>query len=167
MAYPPQVDITFDGFQRDLVEAFTELLADIESFNAKGKKVTGVRCFAQELPVIRQKEEAPFPCMLVRIYDAETDEQENIDFWIVTVELHIGVYEPGEKRQGHRKVLEIIQCIVDRLCENRRFGKRGYTALQDMSWTVQESDERMTDIFYGGVAVRFWVPKRRRESKYC
>lgn len=156
----------FLKFQNALAQCVAKLVEDIESLTPKGKRVCGVTPLLQELPVVEVKEEMPFPYALIRIYTGATDEDENLNRWVVTAEIQFGVLVEDAEHQGHRVLLEMIERTANRFIYNHDLDHR-YQALQDIEWVLQDSDVMTPPFYFGSVIIQFALPKQPREDKYC
>lgn len=160
------VEITFNEFQQDLTKELIKLVSDVETMDTSKKRVLGVNGYNQQLPEIRTGDDIPFPYLCTQILEAKTDEEDNDWCWVVAVALRVGVYWDDPLNQGHQKVLEIIQRIVNRLAKNRCICEQGYMAMQDMHWELQESDEWFPPCYFGEIDINFLVPKVRKETPF-
>lgn len=142
--------------QEALMEDVKEILKDIITEDASGGRVSGVNVFAQQLPVIRANEKEAsktLPYAVIKLLDGETEED---DPWTVTVGIYLGIRDTDRENQGHRHVMVMIERIVDRFVSNPLLDDR-YWAQQDIEWALDSED--LYPNFYGGVCIKFSVPK--------
>lgn len=150
--------------QDALMEEIREILKDIITEDVTGRKVSGVKAFAQRLPVIMSDEESDsqfLPYAVIKILDGST---ENEDPWTVAMGVYLGVREPDKRNQGHRHVMVMVQRIIDRFTSVPLLDNK-YWAQPDMEWALD--DESAYPHFFGGVCIKFSVPKiGRRMTEY-
>lgn len=142
--------------QEVLMEDVKEILKDIITEDTSGGRVSGVNVFAQQLPIIRANEKdasKTLPYAVVKLLDGETEED---DPWTVTVGIYLGICDTDRKNQGHRHIMVMIQRIVDRFVSKPLLDDR-YWAQQDIQWALDSED--LYPNFYGGVCIKFSVPK--------
>lgn len=142
--------------QEALMEDVKEILKDIITEDASGGRVSGVNVFAQQLPIIRANEKEvskTLPYAVIKLLDGET---EGDDPWTVTVGIYLGIRDTGRENQGHRHVMVMIERIVDRFVSKPLLDDR-YWAQQDIEWALDSED--LYPNFYGGVCIKFSVPK--------
>lgn len=156
--------MTASGLQDALMEDVRETLKDIITEDVACERVEGVKVFAQQLPIITADEEDTtqfLPYAVIKILDAKTDRD---DPWTVAMGIYLGVYDPSQENQGHKHVMVMIQRIIDRFTADPLLEKR-YWAQPEMEWALDSADGY--PFFYGGVCIRFSVPKiGRRITKY-
>nr|WP_300826546.1 hypothetical protein [uncultured Schaedlerella sp.] len=152
-------------FQDELAQDVKKILKDIVTVDAAGRRVSGVQVYKQQLPVITTDEEDDskfLPYAIVRLYSGKTEDDDTP--WIVTADIHFGVYDPDASNQGHRHVMTMCQRLLDRYAAEPLLAKR-YRAEQDMEWAIQ--DEDTYPYYFGGVRIKFNIPKiGRREPVY-
>lgn len=142
--------------QDALMEDVEKTLKDVITEEESEEEISGVKMFAQQLPVIISDEEDVsqfFPYAVIKILQGQTQEEEP---WTVTAGIYLGVYDPGEENQGHRHVMVMIQRIIDRFVSDPLLDKR-YWAQQDIEWELGSEDNH--PYFFGGVCIKFSVPK--------
>lgn len=142
--------------QEALMEDVKEILKDIITEDASGGRVSGVNVFAQQLPIIRANEKEAsktLPYAVIKLLDGETEEDNP---WTVTVGIYLGIRDTGRENQGHRHVMVMIERIVDRFVSEPLLDNR-YWAQQDIEWALDSED--LYPNFYGGVCIKFSVPK--------
>ncbi len=143
--------------QNALMEDIPKTLKDVITEDESEKRISGVKIFAQQLPVITSDEEdIPqfFPYAVVKILKGQTQEDEP---WTVTAGIYLGVYDPGDENQGHKHVMVMIQRIIDRFVSDPLLDNR-YWAQQDIQWAL-DTDPENRPYFFGGVCIDFSVPK--------
>lgn len=142
--------------QKALMEDVKEILKDIITEDASGGRVSGVNVFAQQLPIIRANEKEAsktLPYAVIKLLDGETEEDVP---WTVTVGIYLGIRDTDRKNQGHRHVMVMIERIVDRFVSKPLLDNR-FWAQQDIEWALDSED--LYPNFYGGVCIKFSVPK--------
>lgn len=154
--------MTILNFQDALMKETGNILKGVGTKNASGENVDGVNLFAQNLPVVQSDEEDEskfFPYAIIKVYDGRTEDDDSP--WTVTADIHLGVYDPDEDNQGHQHVAIMIQCLISRFAAEPLLVRK-YRAQQDMEWAMQ--DEETYPYFFGGVRIRFSVPKIGRRD---
>ena len=154
--------MTILNFQDALMEETGNILKGVGTKNASGENVDGVNLFAQNLPIVQSgegDESKFFPYAIIKVYDGGTEGDDSP--WTVTADIHLGVYDPDEDNQGHRHVAIMIQRLVNRFAAEPLLVRK-YRAQQDMEWAMQ--DEETYPYFFGGVRIRFSVPKIGRRD---
>ncbi len=154
--------MTILNFQDALMEETGNILKGVGTKNASGENVDGVNLFAQNLPIVQSDEGDEskfFPYAIIKVYDGGTEGDDSP--WTVTADIHLGVYDPDEDNQGHRHVAIMIQRLVNRFAAEPLLVRK-YRAQQDMEWAMQ--DEETYPYFFGGVRIRFSVPKIGRRD---
>lgn len=152
--------MTASDLQDALMDEVRVVLKDIITEDVTGRRVSGVNVFAQQLPVIMSDEESAsqfFPYAVIKILDAATGNEAP---WTVSMGIYLGVRDTDKKNQGHKHVMVMVQRIVDRfasapLLENK------YWAQPDMEWALDS--ENAYPHFFGGICIKFSVPKIGRE----
>lgn len=150
--------------QDALIEDVKETLKDMITQDVSGNRVTGVKVFAQQLPVISSNERDTsrfLPYAVVKILDAQTEEDIP---WSVTTGIYFGVRDAGRENQGHKHIMVMIERVTDRFISDPLLDNR-YWAQQDIQWELDSEDHYPH--FFGGVCINFSVPKiGRREPIY-
>lgn len=150
--------------QDTLAKEVKEMLKDIITEDESGERVEGVNVFTQQLPRIRANEkDAPktIPHAVVKLLDGATVSDEP---WTVAVGVYLGVRDTGRENQGHKHVMVMIQRIIDRFVSDPLLDDR-YWAQPDMVWELDAED--LYPNFYGGICIKFSVPKiGRRMTEY-
>ena len=117
--------------------------------NNDNKSHHGFKGYAQFLPKLVNNDADPdqfFPYFIVRIDKGATEDADSL--WTVTVDILLGVHDADTQNEGHFTVLNAINRIH-----------------ADMNWALQ--DEDTWPYFFGGVELRFDVPKpMRKEPNY-
>ena len=156
--------MTASHLQEALMEEVKEILKDIITEDESGGRVSGVNVFKQQLPVIRANERdasRTLPYAIIKMLDGKADEDGP---WTVTAGIYLGVRDTGRDNQGHGHVMVMIQRIADRFISEPLLDDR-YLAQQDVEWALDTED--LYPNFYGGVLIRFSVPKiGRRMTEY-
>ena len=152
-------------FIRTLIKEEEHILKDVQTMSVDGKPLVGVKGYEQFLPIVAEDDEDAsryFPYFIVRTDGGVT--QDDDDPWTVTVNIIFGCHDKELANNGHRHILTMIERTIDRFAaEPLMDGK--YRAQQNMEWALQ--DEDTYPFFFGGVAIKFSVPKiGRREPAY-
>nr|WP_325300176.1 hypothetical protein [uncultured Dysosmobacter sp.] len=151
--------------QRDLTKEIGEILRDLRFKDAQGKEVVGANGYYQQLPTITEDDDDSskfFPYYIVRIQDGETKDDD--DPWTVTTNILLGIYDDDPETNGHFAVLGMIQRITDRFAAEPLLNGR-YRANQDINWALQ--DEDTYPFYFGGIEIKFSVPKIERRDPYA
>ena len=137
--------------------------------NNDNKSHHGFKGYAQFLPKLVNNDADPdqfFPYFIVRIDKGATEDADSL--WTVTVDILLGVHDADTQNEGHFTVLNAINRITKRFAEEATLGFAGRKAFRchaDMNWALQ--DEDTWPYFFGGVELRFDVPKpMRKEPNY-
>lgn len=157
--------MTAAEFQRELIEEVERILQGIQTQNTSGETITGVKGYEQFLPIVADDEEDEsqfFPYFIVKLSEGKTSDDENP--WTVTTDILLGCCDYSKKTNGHRHLLNMIQRICDRFVAEPLMNNK-YRAEQDMEWALQDEDTH--PFYFGGVRIRFNIPKiGRREPNY-
>lgn len=132
---------------------------------ADGTTVTGATGYRQQLPKVIQDDDDMdqfFPYYIVRIETGRTPSDN--EPWDVTVDILFGIFDDDAENDGHIYILEMIQRVTDFFAAYPLLDNK-YRALQDMEFAVQ--DEDTYPYFLGGIEMKFWVQKARREDPYA
>lgn len=152
--------------QRALVKDLEEVLADVVTVDAQGRKVSGIKGYAQVLPNLvggDGGEDEYFPYFIVRVQNGKVEDDDSP--WTVKVMVIIGIHDPGEDAQGHFSLMVAIDRITTRFSQEATLGKRGHMAfrcLPTMQWALQ--DEDTYPYYFGAVSLEFLVPKAGRSD---
>lgn len=129
----------------------------------------GFKGYEQSLPKLVNADEDPdqfFPYFIVRIDKGMTENDDSP--WTVTVDILLGLHDADEKNDGHLTIMNAINRITKRFAEEATLGFAGRKAFRchaDMNWALQ--DEDTWPYFFGGVELKFDVPKpMRKEPNY-
>lgn len=153
--------MTFLDFEQDLAEEIKEILKEVSTTNAAGQQVSGVSVYRHDLPLQFSDDVRPIlPCAVVRVYEGQTADDD--DCWHVVAGIHLGTYDESADNHGHEDLLIMIQRIVDRFAADPSLKEGIYRAEQDIGWEIQDSD--VPPMFYGSVALKFYVPKIERST---
>lgn len=145
------------------MEEVKHILQDIRVKDASGKQAE-VKVYRQRLPIFTEDEDDEsqcFPYVIVRLGDAETKDDD--DPWHVTVDFLLGVYDDDRHGQGHLHILTMIERITDRFIAEPLLDGR-YRAEQDIQKALQ--DEDTYPYYFGGVEMKFTVPKMGRRDDW-
>ena len=168
---PPQLEPLVDENGALLYdEAGAQLSDDRESTGivfkkADGTTVIGATGYRQQLPRIVQDDEDTdqfFPYFIVRIETGHTPSDN--EPWDVTVDILLGIFDDDTQNDGHVVIADMIQKITDYFVAYPLLDHK-YRALQDMDFALQ--DEDTYPYFFGGIEMKFWVQKARREDPYA
>ncbi len=154
--------MTILNLQDALAEDVGRVLKGIGTKNTSGETEDGVNLFTQNLPIVQSDDEDEskfFPYAIIRLYDGKTEDDDSP--WTVTADIHLGVYDPDEDNQGHQHIAIMIQRLVKRFAAQPLLDKK-YRAQQDIEWALQ--DEDTFPFFFGGVRIKFSVPKIGRRD---
>lgn len=154
--------MTILNFQDALVEDVERTLKGIGTKNVSSEIVEGINVYKQDLPIVQSDEEDEsmfFPYAIVRIYDGKTEDDDSP--WTVTADIHFGVYDGDLNNQGYQHVATMIQRVTNRFAAEPLLDRK-YRAQQDMEWALQ--DENTHPYFFGGVRIKFSVPKIGRSE---
>ena len=154
--------MTAEEFQRELIEEVEKILRDIQTENTAGETVTGVKGYEQMLPIVVNDEEDDsqfFPYFIVKLGDGKTQDDDSP--WIVTTDIYLGCHDNSEKAEGHRHILNMVQKICDRFAAEPLMNSK-FRAEPDMEWALQ--DEDTYPFYFGGVRIRFNIPKIGRRT---
>lgn len=154
--------MTILNFQNALMEETGNILKGVGTKNMSGEIMDGVNLFAQNLPIVQSDDEDEskfFPYAIIKVYDGRTEDDDSP--WTVTADIHLGVYDSDEDNQGHQHIAVMIQRLVNRFAAEPLLDQK-YRAQQDMEWAMQ--DEETYPYFFGGVRMKFSVPKIGRRD---
>lgn len=154
--------MTILNFQNALMEEAGNILKGVGTKNMSGEIMDGVNLFAQNLPIVQSDDEDEskfFPYAIIKVYDGRTEDDDSP--WTVTADIHLGVYDSDEDNQGHQHIAVMIQRLVNRFAAEPLLDQK-YRAQQDMEWAMQ--DEETYPYFFGGVRMKFSVPKIGRRD---
>lgn len=157
--------MTFLEFEKDLVKEVESILRDVICKTPGGEETAGVKGYEHQLPVVMEDDEDEthlFPHAIVRLSEAST--QDDDAPWDVAANILLGCYDPDSAHTGHRHILVMIQRITDRFAADPLLYGR-YRANQDMNWALQ--DEDTYPYYFGGVQIKFSVPKIERRDLYA
>jgi hypothetical protein len=117
------------------------------------------------LPIIASDDEDEsqfFPYFIVKMSDGKSENDD--EPWTVTTDILFGCHDNSRLANGHRHIMNMIERVADRFAAEPLLCNK-YRAEQDMEWALQ--DEDTYPFFFGGVRIRFSVPKiGRRIPKY-
>lgn len=140
-----------------------------------------MQVFPQELPIPKPQEREdipadmlenglagdvtendPYPYIIVRILDGEIKDMREAQ--TVSVLLLIGIYDSGEERQGHKRLLDVIAKIYDRYARTPVINKK-HRLLWPIGWTLQ--DEESHPYYFGGLETKWEVAGIEAEDRYA
>ena len=156
---------SFQNLQDDLIDKIGEVISEIEFEKADGNSVTGATGYRQQLPKLTQDDETEdqfFPYYIVRIENGKTPSDN--EPWNVVVDILLGCYSDDETNNGHLQILDMIKAITEYFQAYPLLHHK-YRALQDMEFALQ--DEDTYPYFFGGIEMKFWVARARREDEYA
>ncbi len=172
-----------EALQDDLVKDLQELFEGYKLEAPDAKYVTrDMQVFAQELPIPEQKvqedippemlenglagditDNNPYPYIIVRVRDGEIKDMRESQ--TVNILLLVGIYDNGDERQGHRKVLDIIAKIYDRYAKKPVIVKK-HRLLWPVEWTLQD-EEGTHPYYYGGMITQWETAGIEVEDRYA
>ncbi len=152
-------------FQSELMTEIEMITSQIKYQKADGTTQNGVTSYRQQLPQVTEDEDdesAFFPYAIIRLVDGDT--QDDNDCWSVKTDILIGCYDEATDTNGHLDVLETIQRICDRFAMKPLLASK-YMADQHIQWALQEEDTY--PYYFGGIEIKFYLPKIGREDLYA
>ena len=155
---------TVPFLQRDLVSEIQNLLSNIEFEKADGTKVLGASGYIQQLPKLESDDDDPdqfFPYFIVRHVQSRTES--DMAPWVATIDILLGVYDDSFENDGHFQLENACQRITDRFTFDPLLN-HAWRAEQDIEISMQEDDTY--PYFFGGVELKFQVPKIRRNDEF-
>lgn len=155
---------SFQDLQNSLIDKIGELLSEMSFEKADGTTVAGAAGYPQQLPKLTQDDEDPdqfFPYYIVKIIGGHTATDN--EPWDTTVDIMLGCYSDDAENNGHLKLLDMIKTITEYFQAYPLLNHK-YRALQDMEFAIQ--DEDTYPYFFGGIEMKFWVARARREDEY-
>ena len=155
--------MTFKDLQNDLIAEVEKILSGMVTVNADGEEAAGLTGYAHNLPLAVGSDgdgEEYFPFFIVRFTGGSTEDDD--DWWHVATDIIIGIHDK-EYSGGLDHVLVAIQRIMDRFAQEPLLNKR-YRAEQDMEWAL--NDDETYPYYFGGVTIKFSVPKIGRKEGY-
>lgn len=170
------------ALQEDLIKDLQELFEDYKLEAPDARHGTrNIQVFAQELPIPERKEQEgippemlenglagdvtennPYPYIIVRILDGEIKDMRESQ--TVNILLLIGIYDNGNERQGHKKLLDIIAKIYDRYARKPVISKK-HRLSWPISWTLQ--DEETHPYYFGGMEMQWETAGIEVEDRYA
>lgn len=154
--------MTILNLQDALAEDIGCTLQGIGTKNVSGEYMDGVNVYKQDLPIVQSDEDDEsqfFPYAIIRIYDGRTEDDNSP--WTVTADIHFGIYDEDLDNQGHQHVATMIQRVANRFASDPLLDRK-YRAQQDIEWALQ--DENTHPYFFGGMRIKFSVPKVGRRG---
>lgn len=154
-----------NDLQTALVSEIKDILSDLVN-TGNGESRTGFNGYAQFLPVLVNDDDDPdqfFPYFIVRINGGKTADDN--DLWEVEADILVGVHDEDTGNAGHTHIVNAINRIVTRFCQEPTLGAPGYKAFRcmpDMEWALQ--DEDTYPYYFGSVRLKFMVPKPGRRT---
>lgn len=161
--------LTASDLQRALITEIEDVLKNLLNKSADGEQTEGFKGYAQFLPILKNDDDDPdqyFPYFIVRVQNGTT--KDDGDPWTVTVDILLGIHDADENNAGHFHIMNAINRITRRFCEEATLGTAGHKAYRcqsEIQWDLQ--DEDTYPYYFGGVELKFTVPKPgRREPNY-
>lgn len=151
------------GLQQSLMAEIPRILEGMELKDTKGNNAK-IKGFEQQLPVLTEDEEEIsqfFPYFIVQI--VQGDVEDDNDWWHVETLIQLGTYDDDKERNGHEALLSMIQKITDRFLEYPLLDN-AYRAEQKMHWEIL--DEETYPFYFGGIEMKFSVPKQGRSDDF-
>lgn len=158
--------MTASELQRDLEKKIEELVKDVQSKTTTGRLVSGVTVYEQKLPELTAEEDEPsqfFPYAIIRLESGSTPDDE--DAWNVSTSILFGIHDGSPNSKGHRTIMEMIQRTVDYFTAYPLLNHK-FRAQQDISWALPDADADTYPFYFGGVEIKFSVPKMARKDIY-
>lgn len=160
-----------------LVKRIEELFEEAPLLSAKDGTRKKVNVFAQFLPqprglTVKPKGEAPigpqgygpadiennFPCVIVKLDEAQDKEEGNLDQARAVVRILAGAYDDSPDCQGFRDVLEIVERVrQDLLTMPARVLDRRYRLEMPMKWYLFE--DQPWPVFFGVLDTIWEIPR--------
>lgn len=156
--------MTVNDFQETLKNECVDILKEVTTKKTSGESVSGVNGYKQSLPIVTADEEDNsqfFPYVIVRLADGSTETDD--DPWVVTADILLGIYDPDTEANGHEHILSMVTKITDRFVEYPLLDQK-YRAQQKIQWSLQ--DEDTYPYYFGGVEIKFELPKTGRRDDY-
>lgn len=157
--------MTVNSFLEDLCDELKLLFKDFQLKDETGK-LQSFNIFEQSLPIPSGEDEPePFPYIVVRAADGGKTAPE--DYETVRVMLIIGIFDDELNNQGHKDVLNSIDCIRQRFERNPLLENKYYKLSSEQypfRWTLPEEDTH--PFFFGGVEMTFAVASIEQEDIY-
>jgi hypothetical protein len=150
--------------QQDLAAEISNLLSNLEFKKADGTKQIGATGYLQQLSKLESDDADPdqyFPYFIVRHIQSVT--KSDMDPWTVTMHVLLGVYDDGAENAGHFQLENACQRITDRFIYEPLLS-HSWRCEQEIEIDMQEDDTY--PYFFGGVELKFQVPKIRRNDEY-
>lgn len=156
------VNSLLDDFKEEL-----KLLFKHFRLKAEDGKHTTFNIFEHDLPVPKGEDEPePFPYTIVKAVDGEITTFKSPE--TVRVVLVFGIYDDDLNNQGHRDILNVIDCVRQRFEKNNLLNNR-YRILNSEKyptrWTIQEDDTY--PYFFGGMEMTFAIYNQELEDPYA
>ena len=150
--------------QTALIAEIEKLLADMQMENAAGEIVTGIKGYEQRLPEVTEDEEDQsqfFPYFIVRIEEGNTPSDD--EPWLVGTTVLFGIYDDSKETNGHRAILAAMDKVMNRFLERPLLDNK-FRANQNVSFALQ--DEDTYPYYFGGIDIKFYVPKIGRSDDW-
>ena len=151
--------------QHALITEIKHILSDLVN-TGNGTTYAGFNGYAQFLPVLKNDDDDPdqfFPYFIVRVNGGKTVDDN--DLWTVDVTILLGVQDEDTDNLGQFHVMNAIDRITTRFCQEATLGTPGHKAfrcLPEMEWALQ--DEDTYPYYFGAVQLKFMVPKPGRRT---
>lgn len=151
--------------QHALITEIKNILSDLVN-TENDTTYTGFNGYAQFLPVLKNDDDDPdqfFPYFIVRVDGGKTVDDN--DLWTVDVKILLGVQDGDTDNLGQFHVMNAIDRITTRFCQEATLGAPGHKAfrcLPEMEWALQ--DEDTYPYYFGAVQLKFMVPKPGRRT---
>ena len=161
--------LTILDLQECLCREIEAVVKDMLLENPLGQQIP-LRAFAQELPIEQikgkfveeDKDTAdPFPYCVVRVEDGSMGRISTVN-----TNLFFGLFYDNQDRQGHARILTLIQRVYHRFAINPVLGNR---FVQDgkIEWAINGAGEDMHPYYFGGMSVSWKIPGVEREDEFA
>ena len=155
---------TVPFLQRDLITEIEGLLENVNFKKADGTTQEGIKGYMQQLPKLQSDDDDPdqyFPYFVVRHVRSQTTK--GADPWYATIDILFGIYDDDDDNTGHFQVENACQRVVDRFAYEPLLNQ-SWRCEPDMEVVMQEDDTY--PYFFGGIELKFQMPKIRRNDEF-
>lgn len=123
---------------------------------------SSVNVYTQRLPVKENRDDTPFPFVLVKLIQGNQADLVESDH-LVNVSIIVGMYNRDNDNQGDRDVSLAIDKIVESLLKDPIIdGVFNLDTESELNWSI--SEEETEPFFFGGLACTYVAPKFQRED---
>ena len=145
--------------QDSLIQEVKKLFKD-EKFQDQTGACVPLKVYAQNLPLESNREDEDedfFPYVIIKLDSGEVQQTHDVKVIVI-----MGIYDDDQTKQGHRKVLHLIDGLYERFAKHNVLDK-GYIASEEIKWSLQEEDTH--PYYFGGMEMTFTIPAVRRENQ--